>query len=336
MKKTLLTLVAGLGVCSMSYAQMPTITNGTMETWVSVPSTQMMERPTAWYGSDQVLNQTVGPLLMLSGANFVSNKQLYKDTDKFEGTYAARLVTKDFGDTLHVLPVLMTNAKQTLNVAGLLGGGTGGMDLLSLFKFTQMSAGLGKRIDSVTAYVKVLSTNGDASAALVTAYKKVTTDSMTIIGQGAINIPKDLGAGAYTKVSIPVDYMAGQATDSFVVGFTSSGVASDTGFTVNNTLFVDKVEVFASEPSGISTIRKADLGFSVYPNPAVSNINFENRNSINGAKILIQNSLGQVMHCAELTAGENAVDLTKYATGTYFYEIYNNKGTERQMGKFVK
>ena len=338
MKKTLITLALGVGATSMAFAQTPAITNGGMETWVNVTAFGQitLERPTAWYGTDQVLNHTVGPLFMLQSLDFDANKQLFQDTAKYEGTKAARLMTKDFGDTLHVLPVMMTNAKQNLNLAGLLSGGTSGLDLLSLFKFTNMPAGYGKRIDSVTAYVKTPATNLDQSAGLVICYKKVTADSMIVVGQGGFNIEPNIGAGGYAKITIPVIYTGSEATDSFVVAFTSSGVASLAGFTVDNTLYVDKVDVYSSEPSGVAGIPQADLGFTVYPNPAVNEIYVNNKNSVKGARILIQNSLGKIMYSEVLTSGSNSVNLSQYAAGVYFYEIYNNNGTERQMGKFVK
>lgn len=341
MKKSLFLFAASLGIFGTAMAQTPTITNGSFETWstVSAPMPLMpsLERPTGWYGSDQTINHTVGPLLMLSGADFDSNKQLFKDTDKHEGDFAAKLMTKDFGDTLGVLPVLMTNAKQTLNMSALTGG-MDNVDLMSIFKFSEQTALYGKRIDSVTAYVKTPASNVDSSAAFVMAYKKITNDSSAVIGQGGVTFAPN--SNGYVKITIPVIYspiqILTEATDSMVVGFSSSGLPSGATFHIDNTLFVDHVELYVSEPTSVGKVNQIDLGFQVYPNPAVNNINFDNKANAKNTVLIIQNAVGKVMHYAPLAQGVNQIDLGKYAAGTYFYEIFNQNGTGKQTGKFVK
>lgn len=340
MKKALLTISACIGFATLSIAQTPVITNGTFELWTNInaptlpPGLPALERPNGWYGSDQFLNHTAGPVLQLQGQDFDYNKQLFKDADMHEGALAAKLMTKDYGDTLKELPVLMTNAKQNVSMSALLGADFDNLDLMTLFRFSECTPMYGKRLDSVTAYIKTPAANADSSAAFVLAYQKVQSstgaDSNAVIGQGGMTIAPN--SGGYIKITVPVIYLAGQATDSMVVGF----VSSSSGFTVDNTLFVDKVELYASEPSSVKNIKATDLGFQVYPNPAITQINFNNKGNLKQTTLIIQNSVGQIMHYASLAQGINTVDLSKYAAGTYFYEVYNEKGTERQTGKFVK
>lgn len=340
MKKALFTIAASIGFAALGVAQTPVIVNGTFESWTTVnpptipPGLPALERPNSWYGSDQLLNHTVGPFLQVQGQDFDANKQLFKDADMHEGSFAAKLMTKDFGDTLKKVPVLMTNAKQNVSMSALLGADFDNIDLMTLFRFSECTPVYGKRIDSVTAYVKTPATNADSGAVFVLAYKKVQSssgaDSNAVIGQGGMTIAPN--SNGYIKISVPVMYAGGDATDSMVVGF----VSSSSGFTVDNTLFVDHVEIFASQPTSVSNVKATDLGFQVYPNPATTQINFNNKGNRMHTTLVIQNSIGQIMHSAPLGQGINTIDLAKYAAGTYFYEVYNENGTARQTGKFVK
>src|SRR5690606_9143813 len=100
---------------------------------------------------------------------------------------------------------------------------------------------------------------------------------------------------------IPVAYAGLDATDSMVVGFSSAGEAGGmAGYHVDNTLFVDKVEVYASEATSVAAVQKVNLGFEVYPNPATGIINFDNKANTAGTTLIIQNSVGQVMHYARM------------------------------------
>lgn len=337
MKRSVLFLAAGIMFGSLAEAQTPVIVNGSFETWtdVTAPLQITLERPNSWYGSDEIVNHTVGPIMFLQQLDFDANKQLFKDVDRYEGDFAAKLMTKDFGDTLKLLPVLMTNAKQNLDMGALMNGGLDDLDLMSIFKFTEQTAMYGKRIDSVTAYVRTPTANQDPAAAFVMAYKKINSDSMAMIGQGSVEIAPD--SEGYIKISVPVSYTGSEATDSMVVGFVSSSEpGSGNTYHLDNTLFVDQVQVYASEATSVANIRKVDLGFQVYPNPASTNINFDNKGMEQGTILIIQNTVGQVMHYGKMNGGVTHIDLGKYAAGTYFYEIYNEKGNGRQVGKFVK
>jgi len=340
MKKALFTIAASIGFATLGVAQTPVIVNGTFELWTDItapsfpPGAPDLERPNGWYGSDQLLNHTVGTVFLAQGLDFDYNKQLFKDTDMHEGSFAAKLMTKDFGDTLKKVPVLLTNARQNVSMSALLGADFDNIDLMTLFRFSEGTAMYGKRIDSITAYVKTPATNADSGAVFVLACETVQSssgaDSNAVIGQGGMTIAPN--SNGYIKISVPVFYAAGQATDSMVVGF----VSSSADFTVDNTLYVDHVEIYASEPSSVRNIKATDLGFQVYPNPATTQINFNNKGNLTHTTLIIQNSVGQIMHYASLGQGINTIDLGKYAAGTYFYEVYNEKGTARQTGKFVK
>lgn len=343
MKKALFTIAAGIGFATLGVAQTPVIVNGTFETWTDIdapgapPGLPALERPNGWYGSDQFLNHTAGPILSspLGGnLDFDYNQQLFKDTDMHEGAFAAKLMTKDFGDTLKKVPVLLTNAKQNVSMSALLGADLDNIDLMSLFRFSECTPMYGKRIDSITAYVKTPATNADSGAVFVMAYKTVQsssgTDSNAVIGQGAMMIAPN--SNGYIKISVPVMYAGEQATDSMVVGF----VSSSADFTLDNTLYVDHVALYASEPTSVKNVKATDLGFQVYPNPATTQINFNNKGNLMHTTLIIQNSAGQIMHYAPLSQGINTIDLGKYAAGTYFYEVYSENGTARQTGKFVK
>ncbi|HTO16841.1 MAG TPA: T9SS type A sorting domain-containing protein [Edaphocola sp.] len=340
MKKSFIAFALLLGTAFGVQAQTPVIANGSFETWTTeiVPAIPpvTIDRPKNWYGSDVVLNKNVGPLLSIAGLSFTNAKQVSKSTDSHEGVYAAKLMTKFYGDTLKNLPCLLTNAKQDLNMSALLSGGFNDPSaLMNLFKFTNGTPIFMKRIDSVTAYVKTPSTNIDSAAAFVTALKNYGVDSSIPIGQGGVMIPAN--TGGYVKISIPVAYFGDDHTDTMIVGFSSAGMAGGTsGYALDNTLYVDKVEVYTSEATSVTPIPSIDLGYNVYPNPASTVINFNNKNNQQANTLIILNNVGKIMHFSEMANGNNSVDLNEYTKGIYFYEIYNEKGTGRQTGKFIK
>lgn len=342
MKRILFVISALLTTAISSTAQTPTISNGGYETWVAPSGLYQLEHPTAWYATDEVLDNQVGPVLLLSGMPFTPQKQLYKSTDKYEGDYCAKIMTKHFGDTLKTVPALFTNAKPNLNILAMMQAMNGGnINPFELFTYTNGTAMFGKRADSVTAYINAPSSNVDTGVAFVLAYKKVTQDSMTVIGQGFAMVAPN-SASAYQKYNIPVVYTNSNntATDTLVIGFISSGSAADTnGYHLNNTLFIDKVQMYWSAgTSGLNKIPAQDLGFAVYPNPVHDYVIFEQKNTAlsQGNTLVIYNTIGQVMHHENFTGTRKQVDLNRYAQGTYYYEVYNDKATARQTGQFVK
>ncbi|RQO31237.1 hypothetical protein DBR32_04510 [Taibaiella sp. KBW10] len=336
--KRILFFISSLLVASMAMAQTPAITNGTFESWVAPSLPYQLERPTAWYGTDEVLNNQVGPLLLLSGVPFTPQKQLYKSADKYEGDYCAKIMTKHFGDSLKNVPALLTNAKQNLNIAALMQAqSSGNVNPYDLFTYTNGTPMYGKKIDSVTAYINAPATNQDTGVAFVLAYGHIRPDSIGVIGQGIVLAPPS--ANGYTKVKIPVIYTSfGTATDTMVVGFVSAGDAGPNGYFLNNTLFVDKVELFWSAgTAGINPVKTSNLGFKIYPNPAKDYVVFEQKTGLSQVyTLVVYNALGQVMHHEQFRDGQKRLDLNRYADGLYYYELYNAKGTARQTGKFTK
>ncbi|WP_129019480.1 T9SS type A sorting domain-containing protein [Edaphocola flava] len=341
MKRILFTISAVMLAATASMAQTPTITNGTYEAWVAPSGLYQLERPTAWYATDDVLDNQVGPFLIISGMPFTPQKQLYKSADKYEGDYCAKIMTKNFGDTLKAVPALFTNAKPNLNLVAFLQAQNGGnVNPMDLFTYTNGTPMYGKRADSVTAYINAPASNHDTGLAFVLAYKKITADSMALIGEGFTMVPPN--AGGYQKYIVPVMYNSSSntATDTLVVGFVSAASASDTatGYYVNNTMFIDKVELFWSAgTSSLKGIPSQNLGFTVYPNPAKDYVIFEQKvTAPQRNTLVIYNTLGQVMHQETISGVQKQIDLSHYAQGTYFYEVYNEKATAKQVGKFIK
>mgnify|MGYP003582797781 CR=1 FL=1 len=340
MKRILFTFSAILAASVCSMAQNPTISNGTFETWVAPSAPYQLERPNGWYATDEVLDYQVGPILTFGGMDFDAQKQLYKSADKYEGDFCAKIMTKNFGDTLKTVPALFTNAKPNLNIVAFMQAQNGGnINPFELFTYTNGTPMYGKKADSVTAYINAPASNTDTGLAFVLAYKKITNDSMAVIGQGFAMVPPS--ANGYQKYTVPVMYTSSTntATDTLVVGFVSAASADTAnGYALNNTLFIDKVELFFSAgTSSLKGIATQDLGFTAYPNPVKDYVIFEQKNAAaQSYTLVIYNALGQVMHQEAFKAQQKEINLSRYAQGTYFYELYNDKGTARQVGKFIK
>lgn len=336
MKKLIFTFLAAI-TCLSSFAQVPTVSNGSFETWQNPSGLYQLEHPNNWYCNDAVLNNQLQLVFLAMGLPFDAQKLCYKSSDAYDGNYSAKIMTRDFGDTLNNLPAILTNAKQDLNMQALLAAMTGGnINPFELFAYTNSTPVYGRKIDSVTAFVKVPATNQDASAAFVLAYGEIMQDSFGVIGESMVSIPTS--TTSWTQITLPVIYNMpnNNSTDSVVIGFISSADVNGgiTGFHTENTLFVDKVTLYTSNATSIRNVAIKNLGFVAYPNPANTQITF--KNNTNNAKhtLVVSNILGQVMHQQDFT-NDLLLDLSKYAAGSYIYEIHDNKGS-RQIGQFQK
>jgi len=77
-----------------------------------------------------------------------------------------------------------------------------------------------------------------------------------------------------------------------------------------------------------------DKQILVYPNPADDQINFET-GLYKDLDIKIYNINGQLQTETKLSQGSNTIDINKFASGIYFYKIWD-KGRFIEDGKFVK
>ncbi len=72
-----------------------------------------------------------------------------------------------------------------------------------------------------------------------------------------------------------------------------------------------------------------------YPNPASTQINFEIQNNNDGVyEIIVYNFLGKRIDDIKSVSGRYTVNLDKYFSGIYIYQLRDDRGNLVESGKF--
>jgi len=308
MKKTITLLATGLLMMGSAQAQ---LTNGGMEQWRSYNVGTLppiaLEAPNGWYS----LDSTVAVYGFLVGG---AKKQTFKSTDKHAGTYAAQLISKDYGTSFGVLPGVLSNAKINVDIATQEFSFSGGTPVT-------------QRYASAEAWVKYLPKGTDSAligvGAVIAGIGAGGADS--VIGEGFITLGR---TSSYTKITVPITYFNSAVPTHIQVGFVSGNL--DMGVD-SSMLFVDDVAI--NTTSGISQQLFRNKVVSCYPNPATNVLNLTS----NEEQALIWEATtanGQVVARKEFTKSAT-VSLNNMAAGIYFYRVLNLNKEMMQTGKFM-
>lgn len=308
MKKTITLLATGLIMMGSAQAQ---LANGGMEQWhnysVGQPQPIALEVPNSWYS----LDSTVGVYGFLVGG---AKKQTFKSTDKHGGTYAAQLISKDYGSSFGVLPGVLSNARINVDIA------------TQDFSFSGGTP-VNQRYGSLEAWVKYIPKGNDSAligvGAVIAGIGAGGADS--IIGEGFISLGS---TPTYTKITVPITYLNGAVPSHIQVGF----VSGDLDFGVDSSmLFVDDAAILTS--SGVRhQLFRNDL-VSCYPNPASNMLNLAAKDE----QVLIWEATtanGQIVARKEFSKS-TTVPLNNMPAGIYFYRVLNVNKEMLQTGKFI-
>ncbi len=192
--------------------------NHSFEDWDTVS----VEEPVDWYGN-----------LLYDG-----DTTLFKTTDAFSNTYAARLLTKEspFGDT----------------ITGYLSNGfTDGSEWFMPQPYTQMPT-------SLDFYVKHNPSGADTAEVNIEFFEAGAY-------VGGVYYRIDTAINTYKQISLPINYNVGAAPDSMRLIFSS-------GRNAGSELFIDQIELI--DPTVSVNASTKEL-INVYPNPAVNQITFD-------------------------------------------------------------
>jgi hypothetical protein len=85
---------------------------------------------------------------------------------------------------------------------------------------------------------------------------------------------------------------------------------------------LDSVDVLYT--STVSAKENAKIQISVYPNPAINNVNITVQNETGNLKFTLFNVLGEAIINTKLYEGQNTVAVDKLTNGVYFYTIYKD------------
>jgi len=92
---------------------------------------------------------------------------------------------------------------------------------------------------------------------------------------------------------------------------------------------INKTQVY-SLPGVVYTLSKeAEIKFksiAVVPNPTINKINLVYHGNVNDGEIIIYSQTGQLIKQVSIEKGTSntKVDLSKFSTGTYYYQVYEN------------
>lgn len=82
--------------------------------------------------------------------------------------------------------------------------------------------------------------------------------------------------------------------------------------------------------------RQKEKVVKVYPNPATTSINFgiQHSNNESNLEIIVYNFLGKRMADIKFSGSVAKLDLSKYYSGIYIYQLRDSKGNLVESGKF--
>jgi hypothetical protein len=118
---------------------------------------------------------------------------------------------------------------------------------------------------------------------------------------------------------------------SLVLGNTFSNSASiyfDYNFPINTNTVTTTVALLANQDFAFEKY------FKIYPNPANTILNIDNKKTIEVTSINIYNTLGQLVLVIPNAQQTTSVDVSSLKTGNYFIKINSDKGNTNT--KFVK
>lgn len=335
MKKVYL-LFCALVAGTASMAQ--TIPNGDMELWRSstagavIPLT--VQAPTTWFGADSLfvaLGQSIGTLIGASPTDF--RVQLFKETGIFHGGANCAKIMTAFQDTI-AFPGVMSNAKTNVGITFSppgISGVTYSGGLAVTVKPTSVSAWV--QYEPGTDTTTKLPAD-DSGFVTVQALARIGTKD-SVIGTGIANVGPT--AGTWVQVTANINYPTDTVSPITLlrITFTSSG-GGGTLPTDSSTLYVDDVTMTSKpnpipiDKTGVRAVTANEL-VKVYPNPASGKLYLDGpANAGLTCNIIAVN--GQVV-MSSLLKGNDVLDISALAAGSYMCTITDKDGSTVQMGK---
>lgn len=346
-QKLLSALVAATLLSSgASYGQQgSSIHNGSLESWHNYTVSTNPLNPVhlsianGWQGSDSMV-AAFAPLAALVNITINARQQVFQTSDAHDGQSAAQLFSLNLGDSLGVQPGALTNGQISVDIAGLLQGG-GSIDPAQFFNMLTFKGGemISGRVDSVSAWIKngdsTTSTNGVDFGFSAFALKQITADSFAVVGEGAVSIVPDLTQ--YTRISLKMSYTEPNAQpDRLVVVFSSNNPLNAAPAPEYNSMKVDDVS-YTMSTTGIKLPLMTEDAAMVYPNPAANTVYFNLKSGAQAKDfdLRLTDLTGHVINQKALSNQVNAVDVSQYARGIYFYQLTNTKTAQQQRGKLI-
>jgi hypothetical protein len=291
-----------------------TIPNGDLESWDSVhsPTTTVY-----WWQPSFVGINWLGTLNSLGGLPVTTGGPgpvtVFKTTDAYSGTYAAKLVSYPFvlGQVTIFIPgMLGTAVMDNINIRAIIGNPCPGCKPLH-FK----------------GYYKFEPVAGDSCAIIILSSKwNATTHKRDTIGYGEMiqTAPVD----TYTPFDIAVNYTKTDTPDTLSFLMISSGGYNVVNFLGSvgqegSTMYIDEVSL--EYPAGIEQSLMPEVAVNVYPNPASENITVELSGKVENARLEVYTMDGKSVGTHNLNELKTTIAVKSLSAGSYYFKLMEGK-----------
>jgi len=141
----------------------------------------------------------------------------------------------------------------------------------------------------------------------------------------------DEGYGIATDVNGDVYVTGSFASSSITFGNTTLTNAGGVGISSPDVFVAKLGSVITSISEGGTN---NDLGFSISPNPATNQLTISTELGITNYNLRIMNTTGQLVYQSAINNQQSTIDVSSFATGTYFIQLVTEQGITTK--KFVK
>lgn len=300
MMKALHILLLSLIIPVAGIAQTGAVPNSGMETWTNYFF--IYDEPNGWTTSNQ--------LKLLDFNNPVT---VFKSTDKYSGTYAARIETKAFP----------TAPAEEFDTLGFMLSGTIDFNTGDFKGFPYSS-----RPAKLSYYMKYAPAAGDTGGVYTQLTKwDASLGTRILVASGGTQFTQ--AAGSYTLRETELIYLTSDVPDSALIIFASSDFLN-TSPQAGSVLFIDQVN-FTGTATSIGE-RASSVGVKAFPNPCTTELSFEA--PAEAVKIVAVSILGRETMVIPVTNGKAKLETSALPPGAYFYRVFDGNGAAIHTGKF--
>jgi len=289
------------------------VPNGDFENWHNVVGPQVsydelgIDSTDNWMGT---LNSLAAVPQIAGGPGPVT---VFKSTDKYTGTYAAKAVSANFP----LGPV-------TVFIPGMLG--TAVMD------FQGVRAILGKpcpdcKPSRFKGYYKYEPVNNDSCAAVILLSQwNADAKKRDTIGYG--KMVQRAAVSTYTPFDIPIAYTKSGTVDTMTLLLVSSAGFNIISFMQSHgqpgsTMYVDDLMLEYGE--GIDQVLMPEVCVKTYPNPASDLLNVEISKEVKNGTVEVYTPAGKMVGSFVANMLRNSIPLHNMVNGIYYYRLMDGK-----------
>lgn len=276
--------------------------NAGFETWTTTgfPS---YEEPNSWNTANAQTN-VIGTFTCIKASG----------ADKYSGSYAVKLVTKQIGAPFNVIvPGVATTGTLPSSMSGPVTGG---------IPYTL-------RPDSITGWYKYTSVGGENGFIGFLLFGPAANNADTI-GSGSFATPAS-SVGTYTRFSAAMTYTTTASPVNSMWMLASSnnnGAAAGIG----STLFVDDLGLVFNPTTAVEELTTIEL--TIGPNPASDFVAIHNA-SDEKAIFVMYDFTGRKIVKQEIQNGENIINVSSFPSGLYSYSLSTEDSADIKTGNII-